>query len=108
MPDAVDVCCPDCRKSAKFEFAEIVWIKLRGEIQFFQRSQQFEYTFYLAALAVEDGQVLWAFFSRVGSGPAGFRPFCEMGSFKTSLSRFRNVRSLDLPGSEVESIRCKK
>lgn len=43
MPHKVDVKCPSCHKKAEFEFAEVVKIKLKKDVPFFQNSPQFEY-----------------------------------------------------------------
>ena len=45
MPHVLDVRCPGCGEAARFEFAEVVRIRLRDEIAFFQQSQQFDYHF---------------------------------------------------------------
>lgn len=43
IPHRVDVLCPQCRQRAAFEFAEIVRIKLKRDVAFFQASSVFEY-----------------------------------------------------------------
>ena len=42
-PHRVDVTCPTCRCRAEFEFAEIVRITLKTDVEFFQVSDLFEY-----------------------------------------------------------------
>ncbi len=44
MPHQVDVKCPTCGNHAVFEFAEIVRISRKEDIEFFQKSNQFEYS----------------------------------------------------------------
>ncbi len=46
MPHLVSVRCPQCNSEAKFEFAELVEIKLKQDIPFFQKSDVFEYCFF--------------------------------------------------------------
>lgn len=48
MPHVLDVRCPSCRGCARFEFAEVVRIKLLQDVPFFQGSAQFEYAFFLS------------------------------------------------------------
>ena len=48
MPHVLDVRCPSCRGCARFEFAEVVRIKLLQDVPFFQASAQFEYAFFLS------------------------------------------------------------
>jgi len=43
MPHRLDVVCPNCRHRAEFEFAEVVRIKQRSDVEFFQKSSMFEY-----------------------------------------------------------------
>lgn len=43
IPHRVDVTCPACRCCAEFEFAEVVRIKLKTDVPFFQASDSFEY-----------------------------------------------------------------
>ena len=43
MPHTLDVRCPSCRKQAFFEFAEIVQIREKKDVPFFQESDQFDY-----------------------------------------------------------------
>ncbi len=43
MPHKVDVHCPCCKEHALFEFAEIVKISLKRDVEFFQDSDLFEY-----------------------------------------------------------------
>ncbi|MDH5433005.1 MAG: hypothetical protein OEY19_03605 [Gammaproteobacteria bacterium] len=43
MPHKVDILCPQCNELAVFEFAELVRIKLKKDIPFFQDSDLFEY-----------------------------------------------------------------
>lgn len=43
MPHILDICCPSCRESAVFEFAEVVRIRNKDDVPFFQSSSQFEY-----------------------------------------------------------------
>lgn len=42
MPHVVAVECPNCKSEANFEFAECVKIKLRADIEYFEKSQFFE------------------------------------------------------------------
>jgi len=43
IPHRVDVTCPSCSHCAEFEFAEVVRIKLKSDVEFFQKSSAFEY-----------------------------------------------------------------
>ncbi|WP_210247206.1 hypothetical protein [Aliikangiella marina] len=43
MPHIVDIHCPNCLESAKFEFAEVVKIKLKKDVAFFKESNLFDY-----------------------------------------------------------------
>ena len=43
MPNRVSIRCPDCGSLAEFDFAEIVRIKLVKDVEFFQKSDVFEY-----------------------------------------------------------------
>jgi hypothetical protein len=43
MPHTLDVKCPRCAQQAYFEFAEVVRIKEKKDVQFFKDSDQFEY-----------------------------------------------------------------
>lgn len=43
MPHTLDVRCPSCSKPAFFEFAEIVRIREKKDVPFFQESDQFDY-----------------------------------------------------------------
>lgn len=43
MPHRVDVTCPTCRTGAEFEFAEVVRIKLKADVEFFRTCSSFEY-----------------------------------------------------------------
>jgi hypothetical protein len=43
MPHTVDTRCPTCGEAAVFEFVEVVRIRLRADITFFQDSPLFEY-----------------------------------------------------------------
>jgi len=43
MPHILDVRCPHCGKKAYFEFSEIVRIREKKDVPFFQKSDQFEY-----------------------------------------------------------------
>jgi hypothetical protein len=43
MPHRVDVVCPNCRRCAEFEFAEVVSIKSTADREFFQKSGMFDY-----------------------------------------------------------------
>lgn len=45
MPHVLDVRCPSCQGCARFEFAEMVQIHRRDDLQFFRGSQKFEYAF---------------------------------------------------------------
>ena len=42
MPHIVDVRCPECGGYAEFEFAEMVRIKLKKDVEFFKKSKLFE------------------------------------------------------------------
>ena len=46
MPHRVDVTCPECGALATFEFAEVVKIRLKRDVEFFQKSKLFDYRFY--------------------------------------------------------------
>jgi hypothetical protein len=43
MPHTLDVKCSRCEQRAYFEFAELVRIKEKKDVQFFKDSDQFEY-----------------------------------------------------------------
>jgi hypothetical protein len=43
MPHVLDITCPLCSGLARFEFGEVVRIRERKDIPFFQTSNQFEY-----------------------------------------------------------------
>ena len=43
MPHTVNIKCPGCEANAIFEFAEVVKIKLKGDVPFFQESPLFDY-----------------------------------------------------------------
>jgi len=43
IPHHLDIVCPACRQCAEFEFAETVKIKLKSDVEFFQKSSLFEY-----------------------------------------------------------------
>lgn len=43
MPHIVDVRCSDCGHLAKFEFAEVVRIEFKKDVEFFRNSDIFEY-----------------------------------------------------------------
>ena len=43
MPHKLDVRCPSCSDIALFEFAEVVRIKLKKDVEYFNISKQFEY-----------------------------------------------------------------
>lgn len=43
MPHILDIRCPKCGGDARFEFGEVVKIKLRGDVPFFRDSHLFEY-----------------------------------------------------------------
>ncbi|KQV59069.1 hypothetical protein [Duganella sp. Root336D2] len=43
IPHNLDIVCPACRGRAEFEFAEVVRIKLKADVQFFQKSSMFDY-----------------------------------------------------------------
>lgn len=43
MPHSVEVQCPACSGLASFEYAEVVKIRLRKDIPFFQQSKYFDY-----------------------------------------------------------------
>ena len=42
MPHCLAVVCPDCGSEARFEFAEVVRIKLRKDVGYFEQSKDFE------------------------------------------------------------------
>jgi hypothetical protein len=46
VPHRLDIVCPACRHCAEFEFAEVVGIKLKSDVAFFQESSVFEYRQY--------------------------------------------------------------
>ncbi len=43
MPHVLAVTCPGCTAEARFEFAEMVEIRLRQDVPYFQNSRDFEY-----------------------------------------------------------------
>ena len=43
MPHQLDVRCPSCGHRAEFEFAEVVAIRLKSDVAFFQNSSALEY-----------------------------------------------------------------
>ncbi|WP_051303188.1 hypothetical protein [Psychromonas aquimarina] len=43
MPHKVDISCPSCGGHAVFEFAEVVKITLKKDVQFFEQSELFDY-----------------------------------------------------------------
>lgn len=43
MPHGVDIRCPECGGGATFEFARARRIRLKKDVEFFQRSKDFEY-----------------------------------------------------------------
>ncbi len=43
MPHLLDVACPACRHRAEFEFAEVVRIHLKSDVEFFKKHKVFEY-----------------------------------------------------------------
>lgn len=43
IPHHLDIVCPRCQHRAEFEFAEVVRIKLKADIDFFQKSSLFDY-----------------------------------------------------------------
>jgi hypothetical protein len=43
IPHQLDITCPACRGRAEFEFAEVVRIKLKADVEFFEKSSLFEY-----------------------------------------------------------------
>jgi hypothetical protein len=45
MPHVVDVTCPTCRARATFEFAEVVRIRRKADVEYFKNSPVFEYRF---------------------------------------------------------------
>jgi len=45
MPHIVDIRCPECGGRAEFEFAEVVRIRLKKDVDFFKKSKLFEYRF---------------------------------------------------------------
>ena len=45
MPHVVDVICPTCGGLAVFEFAEVVRIRRKADVDFFRRSRVFDYEF---------------------------------------------------------------
>ena len=46
MPHRVAVRCPACASEATFEFAEVVRIRRKADIAYFQKSRLFEYAFF--------------------------------------------------------------
>lgn len=51
MPHVLDISCPSCGGRASFEFAEVVRIKRRVDLDFFKESPFFEYRFFEEAWA---------------------------------------------------------
>jgi len=45
MPHIVEIGCPECGGQAEFEFAEVVRIRLKKDVDFFKKSKLFEYRF---------------------------------------------------------------
>jgi len=45
MPHIVEIRCPECGGHAEFEFAEVVHIRLKKDVDFFKKSKLFEYRF---------------------------------------------------------------
>jgi len=43
MPHRVSISCPNCGSLAEYEFAEVVRIKLAADVEYFQKSDVFEY-----------------------------------------------------------------
>src|SRR5471032_2979377 len=43
MPHHLDIKCPRCQRRAEFEFVEVVRIKLKSDVEFFQKSSIFDY-----------------------------------------------------------------
>lgn len=43
IPHHLDIVCPTCQCRAEFEFAEVVRIKLKADVEFFQKCSLFEY-----------------------------------------------------------------
>ena len=43
MPHKVDVRCPSCSGKSTFEFAEVVKLKLKSDVTYFQNSKLFDY-----------------------------------------------------------------
>jgi len=43
VPHVIDIVCTNCNKEATFEFAELVKIKEKKDIDFFKKSKKFEY-----------------------------------------------------------------
>ena len=46
MPHRVSIKCPNCGSAAEFEFAEVVSIKLKKDVEYFKNSDAFEYGFF--------------------------------------------------------------
>lgn len=46
MPHVVAIRCPRCNSEAKFEFAELVKLKRKEDVSFFQNSDVFEYRYF--------------------------------------------------------------
>ena len=45
MPHVVEIRCPECGSAAVFEFAEVVRITLKKDVDFFKNNKLFEYRF---------------------------------------------------------------
>jgi hypothetical protein len=45
MPHVVEIRCPECSAGAFFEFAEVVRIALKKDVEFFKNSKLFDYKF---------------------------------------------------------------
>lgn len=43
IPHRLDVVCPTCQQRAEFEFAEVVRVNLKAEVEFFRKSSIFGY-----------------------------------------------------------------
>lgn len=43
LPQQLEIKCPDCQNKADFEFAELIQIKFKKDIEYFQQHPNFDY-----------------------------------------------------------------
>jgi len=102
MPHKVDVRCPSCGGLAVFEFAEIVRIRLKKEVPFFQKSKQFDYEVFKDSCGHKwHGAVYYPGMhggseAAIGELPDGYEP----GFWAHSRYQYRNHRL------DKGSVRC--